>query len=120
MLVLTRKKLESIDIGGLNDSQPMITVTVLEICGGRVRLGFNGDPTVFIHRSELWERIRTRGAPAERKRRGRGASRMTRLVITDHFRRRETGTGSSLRRCANTSRQPEMKRICAVWVREPD
>ena len=65
MLVLTRKKLESIAIGGLNDAQPIVTVTVLEICGGRVRLGFDGDPSVFIHRSELWERIRTRGAQEE-------------------------------------------------------
>jgi carbon storage regulator CsrA len=67
MLVLTRKKQESIAIGGLNDSQPMVTVTVLDIIGGRVRLGFEGDPSVFIHRSELWERIRTRSAPEERK-----------------------------------------------------
>ena len=67
MLVLTRKEQESIAIGGLNDSQPMVTVTVLEICGGRVRLGFEGDPSVFIHRSELWERIQALGAPEERK-----------------------------------------------------
>jgi carbon storage regulator len=65
MLVLTRKKLESIAIGGLNDTQPMITVTVLDIVGGRVRLGFDGDPSVLIHRSEVRERIRTRGAPEE-------------------------------------------------------
>jgi carbon storage regulator CsrA len=45
----------------------MVTVTVLEICGGRVRLGFEGDPSVFIHRSELWERIQARGAPEERE-----------------------------------------------------
>jgi carbon storage regulator CsrA len=67
MLVLTRKEQESIAIGGLNDGQPMVTVTVLEICGGRVRLGFEGDRSVFIHRSELWERIQARGAPEERK-----------------------------------------------------
>ncbi len=66
MLVLTRKKLESIAIGGLNDSLPMVTVTVLEICGGRVRLGFQGDPSLFIHRSELLERIRTRAQPKKR------------------------------------------------------
>jgi carbon storage regulator CsrA len=67
MLVLTRKKMESIAIGGLNAPQPLLTVTVLEICGTRVRLGFEGDPSVFIHRSELWERIRTRGSPEDRK-----------------------------------------------------
>jgi carbon storage regulator CsrA len=67
MLVLTRKKLESIAIGGVNGGEPMVTVTVLDICGGKVRLGFNGDPNVFIHRSELWDRIRTCGEPEERK-----------------------------------------------------
>jgi len=66
MLVLTRKKLESIAIGGVNGGEPMVTVTVLDICGGKVRLGFNGDPSVFIHRSELWERIHTRAEPEER------------------------------------------------------
>jgi carbon storage regulator CsrA len=67
MLVLTRKKQESIAIGSLNDTQPLVTVTVLDIAGGRVRLGFKGDPSVFIHRSELWERIHTRGGPEERQ-----------------------------------------------------
>jgi carbon storage regulator CsrA len=69
MLVVTRKKLEWIAIGGLNDSQPLVTVTVLDICGGRVRLGFQGDPSVFVHRSELLERIRTRAQPKERNER---------------------------------------------------
>ena len=67
MLVLTRKKLESIAIGGLNGGEPMVTVTVLDIVGGKVRLGFKGDPSVFIHRSELLERSRTRGEPEEGK-----------------------------------------------------
>ena len=67
MLVLTRKRLESIAIRGLVDAQPLLTVTVLEICGGSSRLGFECYPSVFIHRSELWERIRTRGSPEERK-----------------------------------------------------
>jgi carbon storage regulator CsrA len=67
MLVLTRKKSESIAIGGLNDTRPLVTVTVLEICGGRVRLGFKGDPSVFIHRAELWARIQTDAEPDKRK-----------------------------------------------------
>jgi carbon storage regulator CsrA len=45
----------------------MVTVTVLDIRGGKVRLGFDGDPSVFIHRSELWERIHTCDQPEERK-----------------------------------------------------
>ena len=32
-------------------------VTVLEITGGRVRLGFEVDADVPVHRSEVWERI---------------------------------------------------------------
>lgn len=63
MLVLTRKRRESIAVGRADLSEPMLTVTVLDIGGGRVSLGFEGDPSVVIHRSELWERIRARGEP---------------------------------------------------------
>lgn len=63
MLVLTRKKREAITVGRSDTSEPMLTVTVLDICGGKVRLGFEGDPNVSIHRWELWERVRARRAP---------------------------------------------------------
>jgi carbon storage regulator CsrA len=63
MLVLTRKKRESIAVGRSDGGEPMLTVTVLDIGGGKVRLGFDGDPSVSVHRWELWERIRPRGAP---------------------------------------------------------
>ena len=36
---------------------------VLEINGGKVRLGFKGDPDVPVHRLEVWERIRGNGRP---------------------------------------------------------
>jgi carbon storage regulator CsrA len=65
MLVLTRKKRESIAVGRRDGDEPMLTVTVLEIGSDRVRLGFQGDPDVSVHRWELWERIRPRGAPDE-------------------------------------------------------
>ncbi len=65
MLVLTRKKRESIAVGRREGGEPMLTVTVLEIGNGRVRLGFQGDPDVCIHRWELWERINARSAPDE-------------------------------------------------------
>jgi len=59
MLVLSRKSQESVVIGGSRSLEPMLKVTVLEIRGGRVRLGFEADPTIPVQRSELWERIRT-------------------------------------------------------------
>lgn len=65
MLVLTRKKRESIAVGCRDGGEPMLTVTVLEIGSGKVKLGFHGDPDVSVHRSELWERIRPRVAPDE-------------------------------------------------------
>jgi carbon storage regulator len=46
MLVLSRKRNESIQIGGS-------TVMVLSIQGDRVRLGIDADPDVGIYRSEL-------------------------------------------------------------------
>jgi carbon storage regulator CsrA len=68
MLVLSRKRQESVVIGGSPSLEPVLKVTVLEIRGGRVRLGFEADPTVPVQRSEVWERIRTgesTGGPTE-------------------------------------------------------
>lgn len=63
MLVLTRKSQESVVVGRSDSIEPMLTVTVLEINGGKVRLGFEGDSVVPIHRLEVWERIRPNGRP---------------------------------------------------------
>ena len=61
MLVLTRKSQESVVVGGSDSSEPMLTVTVLEINRGKVRLGFDGGSDVPVHRLEVWERIRANG-----------------------------------------------------------
>jgi len=58
MLVLSRKSLESVVVGGAGRFEPVLKVTVLEITNGRVRLGFEVDANVPVHRSEVWERIR--------------------------------------------------------------
>jgi carbon storage regulator len=58
MLVLTRKNQESVVAGGSNGFEHMLTVTVLEIDHGKVRLGFQVDKEVPIHRWEVWQRIR--------------------------------------------------------------
>ena len=57
MLVLTRKNRESVVIGRGEDPGVLLEITVLEIAGGRVRLGFHCDCSVPIHRLEVWERI---------------------------------------------------------------
>src|SRR5205823_1187604 len=58
MLVLTRKNQESVVVGGAAGFAPLCKVTVLEIRGGKVRLGFEVDAEVPVHRLEVWEQIR--------------------------------------------------------------
>jgi len=62
MLVLSRKSQESVVIGGSDSFERLLKVTVLEILGGRVRLGFDVAPDIPVHRLEVWERI-SAGAP---------------------------------------------------------
>ncbi len=58
MLILTRRVGETVIIGG------GITVTVLDIKGGQVRLGVMAPKEVPVHRGELVERERERAAAA--------------------------------------------------------
>jgi carbon storage regulator len=51
MLVLSRKRGEEIVIGN------GITVTVLEVQGNRVRLGFNAPVEIPIHRKEIHAKL---------------------------------------------------------------
>jgi carbon storage regulator len=57
MLVLTRKNRGSVVIGRPEDNQVVLQITVLDIEGGRVRLGFEADQKMPIHRREVWDRI---------------------------------------------------------------
>lgn len=57
MLVLSRRTQESVMVGGSSGCERLLKVTVLEILGGKVRLGFEADAAVPIHRWEVWERI---------------------------------------------------------------
>ena len=65
MLVLSRKTRESVVVGGANDFHCLLKVTVLGIHGTNVKLGFEVDPGVPVHRSEVWERIHDSVQPPE-------------------------------------------------------
>ena len=51
MLVLSRKKNESIVVNG------NVTVVVVEIRGDKVRLGIEAPAEVPVHRKEVWDAI---------------------------------------------------------------
>ena len=57
MLVLSRKNRESVVIGGDDGLHRLLKVTVLGIHGTNVKLGFEVDSDVPVHRLEVWERI---------------------------------------------------------------
>ena len=61
MLVLSRKNRESVVIGGSDGFHRLLKVTVLEIRGTNVKLGFEVDRDVPVHRWEVWERISANG-----------------------------------------------------------
>jgi carbon storage regulator CsrA len=69
MLVLSRKSKEVVVIGGGGALERLLKITVLEIAGGKVKLGFDVDGDIPVHRLEIWERISARG---ELERRGAG------------------------------------------------
>jgi carbon storage regulator len=57
MLVLTRKSREAVVVGNSTGQEPLLKVTVLDVQGSKVRLGFEAGHDVPIHRAEVWERI---------------------------------------------------------------
>ncbi|MBS4204958.1 carbon storage regulator CsrA [Lederbergia citrea] len=58
MLVLTRKKGESIQIG------EDIEITITSIKGDQVKIGINAPKNVEIHRKEVWLDIQSENAAA--------------------------------------------------------
>ena len=58
MLVLSRKKRESVVVGGADGFRRLLKVTVLGIQGENSEFGIRGRSNVPVHRSEVWERIR--------------------------------------------------------------
>jgi carbon storage regulator CsrA len=58
MLVLSRKEEEAVVIGGSGGFRRLLKIRVLEIRHANVKLGFEVDSGVPVHRAEVWERIR--------------------------------------------------------------
>lgn len=84
MLVLTRKNRESVVIGRPEDLEVVLEITILEIEGGRVRLGFEADTRMPIHRREVWDRICNGEATAD----GNGAARPRSTTVDGETARR--------------------------------
>ena len=57
MLIMTRTVDESVAVGGSSGFEHLLKVTVLEVRGGTVSLGFEIDDSVPVHRWEVWERL---------------------------------------------------------------
>ena len=57
MLVLSRKTRESVVLGGGGGLPRVLKVTVLDIGGGKVKLGFDVDADIPVNRLEVWQRI---------------------------------------------------------------
>lgn len=58
MLILARRCREAVVVSGSHGHEQMLRVTVLEVRGGTVKLGFEAGDEVPIHRAEVWDRIR--------------------------------------------------------------
>ena len=61
MLVLSRKSQQSVVIGGADGFHRLLKVTVLGVHGTNVKLGFEVDSDIPVHRLEVWEQIQYGG-----------------------------------------------------------
>jgi carbon storage regulator CsrA len=61
MLVLSRKSQETVVVGGGGGLARLLKITVLEIASGKVKLGFDVDADIPVHRLEIWERMSAKG-----------------------------------------------------------
>lgn len=63
MLVLSRKPEQSVVVGGSKGFESVLKITVLEIGSEHVKLGFDVNREVPVHREEVWQRIKPLGHP---------------------------------------------------------
>lgn len=59
MLVLSRKRGDSVAVGEPENAGRTVKVTVLEIRQSQVKLGFEAPSDFPVHRWEVWERIQS-------------------------------------------------------------
>jgi carbon storage regulator CsrA len=57
MLALTRKSQQGFVIASSVDLQELVRVTVVEVCGARVKLEIQTKSGLTVHREEVWERV---------------------------------------------------------------
>lgn len=57
MLILSRRNGEKVVVGGSGGLDRVITIKVLQIASGRVKLGFEVDRNIPVHREEVWLRM---------------------------------------------------------------
>lgn len=63
MLVLSRKSQEAVVVESLKNNGSVLRITVIDILGQRVRLGFEATDDVTIQRSELWDQMHLGRSP---------------------------------------------------------
>jgi carbon storage regulator len=71
MLVLSRKEHEKIIIG-----EGLITLTIVEIRGDKVRLGIEAPKDVSVHRNEVFEAIARRNTEGLEADSGQGSAKL--------------------------------------------
>jgi len=66
MLVLSRFEDEQVIIGTEEDIDNNIVITIVDVRGGKVRLGISAPPNIPIHRKEVWLAIQKEKAEEEK------------------------------------------------------
>lgn len=56
MLILSRSRGECVIIG---EGEDQVVVTVVDILGGKVRIGFDAHRSIAIHREEIYKAIKS-------------------------------------------------------------
>lgn len=57
MLILSRNLRQSVIVGEERGAPGLLIVTVLEIHDRKVKLGFEGDAAIPVHRLEVWQQM---------------------------------------------------------------
>ena len=64
MLVLSRRRDDTVVVMDPNNAVVYVTITVADIRGDKVRLGFEANPSVRIYREEVWRNMQAQTGPS--------------------------------------------------------